>query len=86
MTLLIGSLLTYYVIRAEDTEMRDNLITYANTIERSIDWRPFENVLNTNPNNITQSDLNGMSVQLTMPAKPIVIVTLFICYIWKNRM
>ena len=44
--------------------MRDGLITYANTIERSIDWRPFENVLNTNPNNITQSDLSGMNVQL----------------------
>ena len=51
--LLTGSLLTYYVVHSEDTEMRDHLITYANTIERSIDWRPFENVLNTNPNNVT---------------------------------
>jgi diguanylate cyclase (GGDEF)-like protein len=64
LTLLIGSLLTYYVVRSEDTEMRDGLITYANTIERSIDWRPFENVLNTNPNNITTADLSGMNVQL----------------------
>jgi diguanylate cyclase (GGDEF)-like protein len=64
LTLLIGSILTYYVMRSEDTEMRDGLITYANTIERSIDWRPFENVLNTNPNNITQADLNGMNAQL----------------------
>ena len=69
LTLLIGSLLTYYVVHSEDAEMRDNLITYTNTIERSIDWRPFENVLNTNPNNITQSDLNGMNVQLNDACK-----------------
>lgn len=64
LTFLVGSLFTYYVMHSEDAEMRDNLITYANTIERSIDWRPFENVLNTNPDNITKSDLNGMSAQL----------------------
>ena len=40
---VIGGLLTYYVTRSQDTEMRDYLTTYANTIERSIDWRPFEN-------------------------------------------
>ena len=51
-------------MHSEDAEMRDDLITYTNTIERSIDWRPFENVLNTNPNNITPSDLSGMNVQL----------------------
>jgi diguanylate cyclase (GGDEF)-like protein len=64
LTLLVGALLTYYVARSEDAEMRDNLITYANTIERSIDWRPFENVLSTNPNNVTVADLNGMNAQL----------------------
>ncbi len=69
LTLLVGSLLTYYVMHSEDAEMRDNLITYANTIERSIDWRPFENVLNTNPDNITKSDLNGMSAQLNDACK-----------------
>ena len=69
LTLLIGSLLTYYVMHSEDVEMRENLITYANTIERSIDWRPFENVLNTNPNNITSADFNGMRVQLNDACK-----------------
>ena len=69
LTLLIGSLLTYYVMHSEDAEMRENLITYANTIERSIDWRPFENVLNTNPNNITSADFNGMRVQLNDACK-----------------
>ena len=67
--LLIGSLLTYYVVHSEDTEMRDHLITYVNTIERSIDWRPFENVPNTNPDNIMQSDLSGMSAQLNDACK-----------------
>ncbi|MBC7755861.1 MAG: hypothetical protein H7Z20_04295 [Bdellovibrio sp.] len=69
LTLLVGSLLTYYVIHSEDAEMRENLITYANTIERFIDWRPFENVLNTNPNNITLADLSGMRVQLNDACK-----------------
>jgi diguanylate cyclase (GGDEF)-like protein len=69
LTLLIGALLTCYVAYSEDAEMRDNLITYANTIERSIDWRPFENVLNTNPNNVTVSDLSGMNAQLNDACK-----------------
>jgi diguanylate cyclase (GGDEF)-like protein len=60
----IGGSLTYYVTQSQDAEMRDNLITYANTIERSIDWRPFENVLNTNPNNLNATDLNGLNAQL----------------------
>jgi diguanylate cyclase (GGDEF)-like protein len=69
LTLLIGALFTYYVVHSEDVEMRDNLITYANTIERSIDWRPFENVLNTNPNNVTATDLSGMNAQLNDACK-----------------
>jgi diguanylate cyclase (GGDEF)-like protein len=69
MTLLIGALLTYYVGHSEDAEMRDNLITYANTIERSIDWRPYENVLATNPNNVTATDFSGMSAQLNAACK-----------------
>ena len=60
----IGGALTYYVTRSQDAEMRDYLTTYANTIERSIDWRPFENVLNTNPNNLNIADLTGLNAQL----------------------
>ena len=69
LTLLIGSLLTFYVMHSEDAEMRENLITYANTIERSIDWRPFENVLNTNPNNLTSADFNALRTQLNDACK-----------------
>ena len=68
-TLLFGILLTYYVMHSEDAEMRDRLITYANTIERSIDWQPFENVLKTDPNKLTQADLNGMRTQLNAACK-----------------
>jgi diguanylate cyclase (GGDEF)-like protein len=66
---LIGGSLTYYVTQSQDAEMRDNLTTYANTIERSIDWRPFENVLNTNPNNLNATDLNGLHAQLNDACK-----------------
>ena len=66
---VIGGLLTYYVTRSQDAEMRDYLTTYANTIERSIDWRPFENVLNTNPSNLNVSDLNGLNAQLNDACK-----------------
>ena len=66
---IIGGLLTYHVTRSQDAEMRDYLTTYANTIERSIDWRPFENVLNTNPSNLNVSDLNGLNAQLNDACK-----------------
>lgn len=69
LTLLLGTLFTYHVAHSEDAEMREGLITYVNTIERSIDWRPFENVLNANPNNITSADLSGMNVQLNDACK-----------------
>ena len=66
---IIGGSLTYYVTKSQDAEMRDYLTTYANTIERSIDWRPFENVLNTNPSNLNASDLNGLNAQLNDACK-----------------
>lgn len=60
----MGTLLTFYVGRAQDGEMRDNLTTYANTIERSIDWKPFAAVLNTDPKQLTAADLKDMEAQL----------------------
>ena len=68
---IIGGSMTYYVTQSQDAEMRDTLTTYANTIERSIDWRPFENVLNTNPNNLNATDLNGLNAQLNDACKRI---------------
>jgi diguanylate cyclase (GGDEF)-like protein len=69
LTLLVGTLLTFYVGRAQDEEMRDNLTTYANTIERSIDWKPFATVLNTDPKQLTPADLKSMEAQLNAACK-----------------
>lgn len=63
-TLTVGVFLTVYVVQNEDAEMRDNLVTYANTIESSIDWRPFQNILNTDPNQLKPSDLKELNTQL----------------------
>ena len=68
-TLLVGLTFTLYVSHAQDEEMRDNLITYANTIERSIDWKPFLTILNTNPDQITALDLAHLELQLNNACK-----------------
>ncbi len=64
LTLFVGLSFTLYVSHAQDDEMRDNLITYANTIERSIDWKPFLATLNTNPDQLKPSDLSQLEKQL----------------------
>ena len=63
-TLAIGAMSTLHVMHSEDEEMRDNLITYTNTIEQSIDWKPYADALNTKPDNIKLEDLNGLNSQL----------------------
>jgi diguanylate cyclase (GGDEF)-like protein len=63
-TFLISVLLTLYVAKSQDQEMRDNLTTYASTIEQSIDWRPYAGILNTNPDQLKESDLADLNVQL----------------------
>lgn len=68
-TLLIGALFTYYVAKAQDTEMRENLIVYAATIEQSIDWRPYSAILNTNPNALKESDMAELEAQLNGACK-----------------
>lgn len=67
--MLVGTILTFYVGRAQDEEMRDNLTTYANTIERSIDWTPFATVLNTDPKQLKPANLTGMQAQLNAACK-----------------
>ena len=63
-TLVIGILFTVHVKNAEDAEMRENLITYGNTIEQSIDWKPFASTLNTKPVDIKLEDLMELNAQL----------------------
>ena len=64
LTLLIGIFYIFHVAKSQDAEMRDNLITYAKTIEQSIDWRPHAATLNTNPNAINKADLTQLELQL----------------------
>lgn len=69
LTLFIGVMFSIYVSHAQDEEMRDNLITYTNTIEQSIDWKPFAATLNVNPNQIKASDLAQLELQLKNACK-----------------
>lgn len=59
----------FYLAKTQDEEMRDNLITYAKTIEQSIDWRPHATTLNTNPTNINKTDLAQLEHQLNSACK-----------------
>jgi diguanylate cyclase (GGDEF)-like protein len=67
--LLIGSILTVYVGRSQDAEMRQNLITYAKTIEKTVDWQPLINVINTPPEQINPADLKAVELQLNNACK-----------------
>ena len=69
LTLVIGVIFSIYVSHAQDEEMRNNLITYTNTIEQSIDWKPFAATLNVNPNQIKASDLAQLELQLKNACK-----------------
>ena len=62
--LILGSLLTLYVAKSQNTEMRENLIIYTKTIEQSINWQPYAAALNTNPRLLDISDLRALKVQL----------------------
>jgi diguanylate cyclase (GGDEF)-like protein len=69
LSLISGVLVTLYVAKAQDTEMRNNLFTYASTIEQSIDWRPHSAVLNTAPAQLKPADLLELEVQLKNACK-----------------
>lgn len=68
-TLLIGLFYIFHVAKSQDVEMRDNLITYAKTIEQSIDWRPHAATLNTNPDQLKKADLAQLELQLNSACK-----------------
>jgi diguanylate cyclase (GGDEF)-like protein len=62
--LFIGTILTVYVGRSQDAEMRQNLITYANTIEKTVDWQPLVSALNKPPGQIAPAELLAVETQL----------------------
>lgn len=68
-TLLIGLFYIFHVAKSQDVEMRDNLITYAKTIEQSIDWQPHAATLNTHPNKLKKPDLTQLESQLNSACK-----------------
>ena len=59
-----GVLFVIHTKQAQDEEMRNNLITYARTIEKSIDWQPFAKTLNTDPDLIKVADLVELNSKL----------------------
>ncbi len=63
-TLLVAVVIFKNILQTQDEEMRENLITYAKTIEESIDWQPFATTLNNNPNLIKKADLAGLNSKL----------------------
>lgn len=69
LSLIVGILATLYIAKAQDTDMRNNLFTYASTIEQSIDWRPHAAVLNTKPSQLKATDLTELESQLKSACK-----------------
>ena len=67
--LLIGSMLSMYVGQSEDVEMRQNLITYAKTIENTVDWQPLLTAINSPPAQINLADLKAVETQLNKACK-----------------
>lgn len=68
-TLIVGILVALYMAKAQDADMRNNLFTYASTIEQSIDWRPHAPVLNTKPSDLKPADLAELERQLKNACK-----------------
>ena len=69
LSLIVGILATLYIAKAQDADMRNNLFTYASTIEQSIDWRPHAAVLNTKPSQLKAADLAELESQLKSACK-----------------
>lgn len=69
LSLFVGIIVTLYVAKAQDTDMRNNLFTYASTIEQSIDWRPYAAALNIAPAELNPADLLELELQLKNACK-----------------
>ena len=62
--LAVGLLFVLHAKQNQDEEMRNNLIVYAKTIEKSINWQPYAATLNSEPTQIKLSDLAELNTQL----------------------
>jgi diguanylate cyclase (GGDEF)-like protein len=68
-SLIIGLLVALYMAKAQDADMRNNLFTYASTIEQSIDWRPHTHIFNSKPSDLKPADLAELEMQLKNACK-----------------
>jgi diguanylate cyclase (GGDEF)-like protein len=68
---LVGIAYAFYVYQSQDAEMRDNLTTYAKTIEQSIDWRALDLALKSSaaPDKINPNDLADIKMQMRNACK-----------------
>lgn len=71
LALLTGIGFAVYVYQSQDAEMRDNLTTYAKTIEQSIHWRALNNALDQSPipEKINPDDLAEIKMQMRNACK-----------------
>ncbi len=71
LALLVGAAFAVYIYQSQDAEMRDNLTTYAKTIEQSIDWRALNVALDnsTAPDKVNPSDLAEIKMQMRNACK-----------------
>jgi diguanylate cyclase (GGDEF)-like protein len=66
-----GLALAIYIYQSQDAEMRDNLTTYAKTIEQSIDWRALNTALDQGsaPDKINPDELDDIKMQMRNACK-----------------
>lgn len=71
MAVVVGAVYAVYIYQSQDAEMRDNLITYAKTIEQSIDWRALNTALDASPapDKINPNDLAEIKTQMRNACK-----------------
>ena len=71
LALLAGIGFAVYIYQSQDAEMRDNLTTYAKTIEQSIDWRALNVALDNSaaPDKVNPDDLTEIKMQMRKACK-----------------
>jgi type II secretory pathway pseudopilin PulG len=71
LAILAGLALAVYIYQSQDAEMRDNLTTYAKTIEQSIDWRALNAALDQGsaPDKINPDELDDIKMQMRNACK-----------------
>jgi len=69
LVLFTSVVVTLYVDGTQDEDMRQSLMRYSRTIERSIDWEEFAGTLNNDPSKINPADLDRLKLRLNEACK-----------------